>query len=79
MTIQTIYVEASSKKALNKAIECGHDPIGWIYTPWEERATPLSEMRIGDVVKVFSKRVNGQPYAKAYGTIANKNGQLFVK
>ena len=76
MSIKTLYIKANSKKAANEALKTGNElevyeakfMIGLVPANIEDFPT-------GTVVKIFSKFVGGQPYAKAYGNY-NKEKNL---
>lgn len=80
MTIETLYVRAASKAAINRTLAAGGQISGTVYTPCGQSSRLLSEMPRGTVVKVFSKYVCGSPYAQSYGTVDHKkDGTLFVR
>jgi len=66
MTIKTVYVCAKSKKEANEQVLNGTCYCSE-YTLVGEREENIRSMATGTVVKIFSKYVGGQPYAKSYG------------
>jgi len=65
--IDTVYVKAESKRALNTRL-LNERVSGTIYTPWDAREVELDEkLPRGTVVKIYTKIISGSPYAKAYG------------
>lgn len=78
--IDTVYVRADSKKALNYLLKAGADPQGEIFDMFKgDRYVALSELADGAVVKIWSKRdFAGTPVAKAYGNIKRIAGKLMV-
>lgn len=80
MSIGTIYVQASSKAALNARLIADRGIPGNIYTPHSMTRERVENMPVGTVVKIFDKFIGGTPYAKAYGIIAKKkDGTVYVK
>lgn len=81
MSIETVYVKAKSKKAINETIASGQRVYGTIYSMFNgDREVDLATMPDGTVIKIFDKYVSGQPYAKAYGNVAHKkDGALYLK
>ena len=75
MSIPTVYINASSKKALNERIAKGHEIAGDQFTMSGSHLVYLHEMPAGTVVKIYEKFVGGNPYAKAYG---NWNGKKVI-
>lgn len=78
MPIQTIYVKAASKKAINEDLAAGKVVRGVIYSFMSDNkdidlAKAASD---GDVIKIFDKFVSGSPYAKAYGNWDSKKGRV---
>lgn len=75
----SIYVMATSKKALNEQLKAG--PVfGIAYDMFTEKSVNLADLPLGTAVKIFSKYVGGSPYAKAYGQMArDKNCGVIVK
>ena len=72
MSIGTVYVNAPSKKAINEALGQGRAVRCETFGPWAAGWTLLEQAPDGTVVKIYSKRVGGSPYTKAYGTITRK-------
>lgn len=80
MSIQTIYVYAKSKHALNDALKAGASPVGVMYSMTNEMHAELRACPDGTVVKIYEKVICGNPYAKAYGNVARKkDGSFYVK
>ena len=74
------YVEAKSKKAVNETLKAGGIVYGISYNLFEgDKIVPSNEWDNGDVVKIFSKRVGGTPYAKAYGSVSIRDNVVKVK
>jgi len=74
------YVEAKSKKAVNEALTKGEVVCGYNYSMFDgDSVVPSTQWKHGDVIKVFSKRINGTPYAKAYGTVSIRDNVVRVK
>lgn len=68
--MMTLYVQARSKKELNERLSLGQVVRGFNYSMFGgggvyELNTKLMN---GTIIKVYDKLINGQPYAKAYGT-----------
>lgn len=74
-----LYVEANSKKAANEALKTGSILRGEHHTPWESVSVLSIDWPHGAHVKIFSKRVNGTPYAKAYGTVKRVGDVVTIK
>lgn len=75
-----VYVEAGSKKALNTALILGARFEALYYGTPHNDVYNLEDLPDGTVVKLFTRYVGGNPYAKAYGTIKrNRNGFVQVK
>ena len=78
--MSTIYVSANSKKEINARLANGEAVRGEIYDFMQgDRVTLSPNWQNGDVIKVYSKRVGGQPYAKAYGQVTRNGDQVKVK
>lgn len=66
--IKTYYIKAKSKKAINEALERGEKVIGTYYGFLScGMNTESKYFNEGDVINIYEKEVNGNPYAKAYG------------
>ncbi len=75
-----VYVKAESKKALNVALVMGERCEALYYGIPHNDVYNLEALPDGTVVKLFTRYVGGNPYAKAYGTIKrNRNGCVQVK
>lgn len=62
-----IYIKANSKKSVNERLAGGEHVEGTIHSMMRSQVASLKDCPSGTVVKIFSKYVGGQPYAKAYG------------
>jgi len=77
---ETYYIKAASKAAINRALKAGGNVCGSTFSPWGDRLCSVVDMPQGAVIKVFSKTIGGQPYAKAYGTVHHaKDGTTKIK
>jgi hypothetical protein len=78
--IDTVYIRAESKKALNYLLSSGADPQGAIFDMFRgDRYVALSELPNGTVVKIWSKKdFAGTPVAKSYGNIKRVDGKVTV-
>lgn len=75
-----VYIQAESKKALNMALIQGAKLEALYFGIPHNDVYNLEELPDGTVVKLFTRYVGGNPYAKAYGTIKrNRNGFVQVK
>ena len=78
--IETVYVRANSKKELNARLASDGAVQGDAFNPYGSQMRHLESLPVGTVIKIYSKYVGGNPYAKAYGNIArDKSGRVFVK
>ena len=73
MSIQTVYVRAKSKKAINELLADGQTIWGKKYDIYGSdiygsESIQLHNMPKGTVVKVYEKVACGNPVAKSYGT-----------
>ena len=68
MSIQTVYVKAKSKKAINELLADGQTIWGKKYDMYGSESIQLHNMPKGTVVKVYEKFACGNPVAKSYGT-----------
>lgn len=78
-TPSQVYIHGDSKAAINRRLKAG-DKLEALYygLPYND-VFDVEALRDGCVVKVFSKYVGGNPYAKAYGTIKrDKNGKVTI-
>jgi len=68
-----VYVQATSKKALNERLAQGEKVFGTCYSIFGGGGTyNVCELSNGTIVAIFEKRApDGQPIAKSYGTIKN--------
>ena len=65
--IDTVYVKADSKRALNRRL-ADERITGTSYTPWDVKTVELNDqLPKGTVIKIYTKIISGSPYAKAYG------------
>jgi hypothetical protein len=71
MAIETYYVKAKSKKAVNFAISKGETVIATKFT-----SVNITELKEGDVIKIYDKLVDGSPCTKAYGNWSTKKQQI---
>jgi hypothetical protein len=64
-----IYIKAQSKKAINEKIANNEVVLGTNYSIFGGGGIyeVNDALPIGTVIKVYSKEVNGTPYAKAFG------------
>jgi hypothetical protein len=78
--IETVYVRAESKKALNALLEHGACVQGEIFNMFTgDRYAALNECPDGTVVKIWSKRdMAGTPVAKAYGNVKHVGDKIKV-
>lgn len=65
----TLYVQATSKKAINESLALGSEIYGENYSMFGGGGSYLlnGDLPSGTVIKVFDKYVGGNPYVKAYG------------
>ena len=78
--MKQVYVQHESKRALNNEILFGRRFEALEYSIAGNEVYNLEDLPDGTVVKLFTKYVGGNPYAKAYGTIKrNRNGMVQVK
>jgi hypothetical protein len=65
-----LYIYAKSKKAANEALKSGQFLIGERFSMFDgDTRLRSDDWPAGSVVKIYSRKVGGQPYAKAYGTV----------
>ncbi len=76
MTIETYYVKAKSKKALNERLLAGETIYATRYSMYDSTDVNLQSVQNGDVIKIYDKLVSGSPYAKAYGNWDAKKGRV---
>ena len=69
MSTVSLYVQAASKSDLNRRLMRGETVLGIEVNPWETHAHASHDWPVGSSVRIYSKKINGQPYAKAYGTV----------
>lgn len=74
-----VYVQAKSKAELNRRLAQGETFEALHYGIPHNDVYDLERLPVGTVVKIFEKYVGGNPYAKAYGTVANKGGKVIIK
>lgn len=67
MTIQTYYVQGTSKKEINARLESGLTVLAVCHSMMNEHTKDILDIAQGDVIKVWEKKVSGSPYTKAYG------------
>jgi hypothetical protein len=80
MSIRTVYVKCESKKLLNEGLAQGKNFIGYEYDLGGSNDVNLRSLALGAVIKLFTKYVDGQPYAKAYGNVHyKKDGTISIK
>jgi hypothetical protein len=66
--MHTVYICAKSKKAINEQLK-GHYPVmAERFDINGREVVALKDMPKGTCVKVYEKKINGNPYAKSYGT-----------
>lgn len=73
--IETYYVQGT-KKATNQRIEDGLTILAVCHSMMNPHTKPLTELKHGDVIKFWEKKVGGSPYAKAYGNWDSKKGRV---
>jgi len=72
-----LYVQAKSKKEINEKLSKGNKVYGENYSMFGGGGSYcLNELNEKATIKVFSKYVNGSPYAKAYGTFDPKKNKV---
>lgn len=76
MAIETYYVKAKSKKALNEAIAAGTKITATCFSMTNGHQKEITALNDGDVIKIYEKTVGGSPYAKAYGNWNSKKGKV---
>lgn len=82
MSIKTVYIEGASKKALNQRLAIDQHALEALeFNHFEgNEVWNVEQLANGTVVKIFSKYVGGNPYAKSYGNIARKaDGKVWIK
>lgn len=82
MSIKTVYVQAKSKAEINRELKINpHKYEALQFSIFEGNDVfALESLPDGTVVKIFEKYVQGQPYAKAYGTIKrDKLGKVTLR
>lgn len=64
-----IYVRAKSKKDINERLSNGEVLYGQSFSMFGDSGIyDLTQLNDGDIVAVYQKMVDGNPYAKAWGT-----------
>lgn len=64
-----IYVKAKSKKDINERLSNGEVLYGQNFSMFGDAGIyDLTQLNDGDIVAVYQKMVDGNPYAKAWGT-----------
>lgn len=66
MAIETYYVQGT-KKETNQRIADGLTILAKCYSMVNEHTKPITELKQGDVIKFWTKKVGSSPVAKAYG------------
>lgn len=74
--IETYYVFAKSKKELNERLENKKTVYVDSYKLGEYKAVDITQLNNGDVLKLYTKKVHGSPYATAYGNWDAKKGRV---
>lgn len=73
-----MYVQGKSKAAINRELKEGKTLVAYDFNMFTgDTQTAFSSeggLAEGTVIKVFEKYIDGNPYAKAYGTW--KNGKI---
>ena len=78
--IATVYIRAASKAAANRLLAANPDLTCLVFQQLETSSPKVKDLPAGTVVKIFDHCIDGSPFAKAYGNIAQKpNGQVFIK
>ena len=76
----TVYVQAPSKKSINESLATGSPVPATEFNAFNPNGYithhTLNNLPTGTVVKVYQKLVQGNPYAKAYGTFDKENQKL---
>ena len=69
-----IYVNAKSKRDLNRRIKDGEPITGLKYEIFSMDIIPIHRWDHNSSIKVYEKCIDGNPYAKSYGVYdKNKN------
>jgi hypothetical protein len=68
MSVREVYMMGASKAGLNRQLAKGEDLVCKEYTIAGATALMFSELPEGTIIKVYSKIVGGNPYARAYGS-----------
>lgn len=76
MAIQTYYVNAASKKAINEAIAAGKQVTAVCHSMMNEHTKSITNLNDGDVIKIWEKKIGGSPYAKSYGNWDSKRQRV---
>lgn len=76
MGIETYYVKAASKKAINETLAAGKQVLATCHSVFNSCTKNITELNNGDVIKIYEKTVGGSPYAKAYGNWDAKKGRV---
>jgi hypothetical protein len=77
MSIETLYVKAKSKKAINEALAAGTVVYAENFSFNNGDSGSLAKIaKDGDVIKIYEKKIDGSPYAKAYGNWNAKKGRV---
>jgi len=76
MTIETYYVNATSKKALNDRLASNLTVLAVNHSMFNSCTKDILNLQDGDVIKIWEKRVNGSPYAKSYGNWDSKKQRV---
>lgn len=72
-----IYVKAKSKKDINERLQNGEVLYGQNFSMFGDSGIyDLTQLNDGDIVAVYQKMVDGNPYAKAWGTWDGKKQKL---
>jgi hypothetical protein len=69
----TVYIKGNSKAAINRDLEAGKAITATEYS-FGIMTHDFADLPEGTCVKVYSKMIGGNPYAKSYGTV--KKGRL---
>ncbi len=63
-----VYVKAKSKKDINERIANGERIYGYNYSMFGDGGMyELTQLNDGDVVGVYQKMIDGNPYARSWG------------
>lgn len=76
MTIETYYVNAKSKKALNDCLASGLTVLAVNHSMFNSCTKDILNLQDGDVIKIWDKKSMGSPVAKSYGNWDSKKQRV---